>query len=131
MSTDTFVLCHKASESVEHIFFNCYFSERIWFFFKQILDLQASLTSIATLWTSWIPSLNSKIRILWDLISRALIWNIWLDRNNWIFNLSILNFNSIICETITCSFLGFLQLQTLFIIHQVKLCKGLSAISTL
>ena len=99
-ATDTCVLCHKNSETAEHLLLNCEFSERIWHFFGQILDLQSHPQSLLEVWTSWIPSIESQQQLLWDLLSRAIFWSIWFERNNRIFNLNVLSPISIIIKAI-------------------------------
>lgn len=78
-TTNTCVLCHKVSKTVEHPFIECEYLELIWSFFNQLLELQLLTLLVTRIWTSWLPSLNSNQRTLWDLISRAIVWNIWLE----------------------------------------------------
>ncbi|XP_039115891.1 uncharacterized protein LOC120251437 [Dioscorea cayenensis subsp. rotundata] len=56
-STDTCVLCHNASENLQHLFIDCEFSKRIWALFSQILEANSLPQTIPSLWTIWIPSL--------------------------------------------------------------------------
>lgn len=84
-ATNTCILCHRAFETMDKILYLFYdFSKQIWCFF-QIFELHSSPLSISKIWTDWIPFLHSQNRILWDLSSRAIMWNIWLERNNSLF----------------------------------------------
>ncbi|XP_039120377.1 uncharacterized protein LOC120256778 [Dioscorea cayenensis subsp. rotundata] len=99
-STDTCVLCHNSSETLQHLFIDCEFSKRIWAFFYHSLDSSSLPQSIPYLWTSWIPSLAPQSQPLWDLVSRAILWNIWLERNSRIFQLLALPQLSTIFKTV-------------------------------
>ncbi|XP_039141256.1 uncharacterized protein LOC120278572 [Dioscorea cayenensis subsp. rotundata] len=95
-STNTCVLCHNASENLQHLFLDCAFTNRIWAFFLQVLDSNSLPQSIPSLWSKWITNLNPQLRILLDLISRAVTWNIWIQRNTRIFQFNALPHFSII-----------------------------------
>lgn len=81
-ASDTCVLYHKDSKTTDHLLLKCEFTERVLVLLEQVLNLYSHPKSLSKVWTSWIPALDILHRILWDLISRAICWNIWLERNN-------------------------------------------------
>ena len=81
------VLCKKNDESIDHLFLHCEFSFRLWCKF---------LKEFGRLWV--IPKSNKKLlclgqgfflnrkgKVLWKVASTAIIWAIWLEQNNQIF----------------------------------------------
>lgn len=78
---------------MELLFLECI---HIWSFFTQLFDLHLYPPFVLNIWTSWLPSLNSNQRMLWDLFSRAIISNIWLERNIGIFQSLTLPFHNVL-----------------------------------
>lgn len=79
LSTTTCVFCHSANKSIDHLFIHHPFVERIWNHLCQIF--RAVNKENVEHW-----NLNSILRLgTPDLIVRDLIWNIWLERNTYIF----------------------------------------------
>ena len=86
-------MCHKASENLDHLFVDCVFSQSVWALVLQ--GLNTSLPSkipVIALFSSWkarypwvlkIPSLWNRI---WLSIPKFICWNLWLTRNDLIFN---------------------------------------------
>lgn len=95
---DTCVLHNKNTESVDHLLLNCDFLDQIWHFFKQNFGLHSHPRSISDVWTTWILSLQDLQRLCWDLLSRAIFWNLWLERNHHIFELHSLTPHSVISK---------------------------------
>lgn len=95
-ATDTCVLCYNDSETVDHLLIHCNFASRIWAFYASYLNLQSFPISLEYFWSSWIPSLDLRLRSPWDLLSRAIFWTIWLERNNRIFNCTFNSTSSIL-----------------------------------
>lgn len=99
-ATNTCVLCHKNSETVDCLLLHYEFSGRIWSFFKHILNFQSLPYSLTKVWTTWIPSLKACQRAIRDILSRAIFWNIWLESNHLIFNYNVLHPVSVMFQII-------------------------------
>ncbi|XP_039140503.1 uncharacterized protein LOC120277716 [Dioscorea cayenensis subsp. rotundata] len=95
-ATNTCVLCYNNSETVDHLLIHCEFASRIWAFYVNNLHLLTAPISLDQVWITWIPSLEAHRRTFWDLLTRAIFWNIWLERNNRIFNLAFLSTTAIL-----------------------------------
>ncbi|XP_039113778.1 uncharacterized protein LOC120249347 [Dioscorea cayenensis subsp. rotundata] len=95
-ATYTCVMCYKNSETVDHLLIHCDFASRIWAYYLNVLNSHSSPNSLDQVWLSWIPSLDASRRPLWDLLTRAILWNIRLERNRRVFNLTFLPISSVI-----------------------------------
>lgn len=70
----------------DHLIFKCTFAIYMWNHFEQVFILHDIPDFFDTLWDSWRNNLRCLQIETWDFISRALIWGIWLQWNNWMFN---------------------------------------------
>lgn len=107
MPTPTCVMCHADVESVDHLFTLCPFASLIWSHFGQLFGLRESPYSLTELWGNWRSSISKSIRVCWDMLIRAIIWNIWLERNARIFNFTCASSNSIVAKIVHMVLLWF------------------------
>lgn len=88
LSPSVCVLCFEKEESIDHIFIHCPFALKGWSFLLQIFGFTRCMPSRIDDWLlealqGW--HLKGKAKILWNCAARALLWNIWLERNYGIF----------------------------------------------
>lgn len=100
LPTATCVMCNAGIETVDHLFFSCPFATFIWNSLIPIFRLPSPPQSVHALWGSWRPKLSSHVRDAGDLIIRALMWNIWLERNARIFRDTYSACKSVLCKCI-------------------------------
>ncbi|XP_039129007.1 uncharacterized protein LOC120265183 [Dioscorea cayenensis subsp. rotundata] len=91
LPTATCVMCHAGVESVDHLFLQCSFAREVWGSFCRMLSFPEPPNSIRDLWLDWRGSMRPALRLSVDLVIKALVWNIWLARNDRIFNAKILS----------------------------------------
>lgn len=94
------MLSHRNLELADHLFLKCDYSYRICHFFKQNLGLYSHPQTISEAWSSWISSLYAQRRLFWDFLLKAIFWNLWLLRNNLIFNLHAFAPHSVLSKII-------------------------------
>ncbi|KAL4385238.1 hypothetical protein GQ457_15G008200 [Hibiscus cannabinus] len=79
--------CSVETESIDHLFFSCNFSWRIWSsianYWEISLVLQQNPMEVFLAW----PHLCSKVDSthMWRLLPFAIVWSIWLHRNEIVF----------------------------------------------
>lgn len=86
MHSITCVLCHTDVESADHLLIHCLVAYNIWNFFGQLLGLSRVPRSLVDLWGDWRKNIKKSLIFLWDLLTRAITWNLWLERNACIFS---------------------------------------------
>lgn len=91
LPTATCVLCHAGIESVDHLFLQCSYAREVWGSLCRMLHLPEPPISIRDLWLDWRGSMRPVLRHSVDLVIKALVWSIWLARNDRIFNAKILS----------------------------------------
>jgi hypothetical protein len=73
-------------ETCDHLFFECAVATAIWSEIRRILQIHITVINfdvIAGLWK------NNKQNALANLVSAAVLWSIWLTRNDMCFNRSV------------------------------------------
>ncbi|XP_039122026.1 uncharacterized protein LOC120258641 [Dioscorea cayenensis subsp. rotundata] len=96
LPTATCVMCHTNMESVDHLFLHCSLANEVWVFFCRLLSVPEPPDSMHLIWSSWRNSVRPEARLSVDFPVKALTWNIWLARNDRIFNAKILPTHCII-----------------------------------
>ncbi|KAH7674509.1 hypothetical protein IHE45_08G078400, partial [Dioscorea alata] len=86
LPTTTCVLCYAACESVDHLFILCRSVQPIWNFFLHLFGLPEISSSVEELWGMWWPNLGPRLPMLGSIIIKAVVWNVWLSRNDCMFN---------------------------------------------
>lgn len=86
LPTATCVLCRSTIESVDHLFVLCPVASQVWAFFVRLLHLLDLTRSLQALWSTWRLSLRPTLLVVETLVPKAIVWNIWLARNDYIFN---------------------------------------------
>src|SRR5664279_2284930 len=78
------VFCHK-DETIKHLFFECKFSSSIW----SIIQIGSTLyppRSIANIFGNWMNGVDHRFKRLIRVAALAVIWSLWLCRNEKVFN---------------------------------------------
>lgn len=89
LPTTTCVLCHSNIESVDHLFIQSPFARRVRYYFVNLLHLPVSPLSMNDIWSFWRLGLRPSIRDMGVLVVKVIVWNIWLVRNDCIFNANV------------------------------------------
>jgi hypothetical protein len=80
----TCVFCSH-DETIKHLFFQCNFARSIWSIIRAASGLYTP-TSIANIFKNWILGIDYKYMILLRVGAMALIWSLWLYRNDKVFS---------------------------------------------
>jgi hypothetical protein len=78
------VFCHE-EETIKHLFFNCQFTRSIW----SIIQIGSTLyppKSIANIFGNWLNGVDSRFKVLIREGAIAIIWSLWLCRNDKVFD---------------------------------------------
>ena len=99
------IFCNKSMESSSHLFIHCHFTWNIWMkllfnqgfcsFFPKFVD------DMCYQWSSMVK--GKQQNFTWQLIFLCVVWNLWLQRNDIIFNYATPNLQicfSIVCQSI-------------------------------
>lgn len=96
-SQDLCPLCNKCSETVDNLLVHCEFSCRVWNWRIYIWDHHwATPSSFIGIFRSWtLPCSQLFVKKVWWYVFYILVWSIWKERNEWIFNNSRSSVNMI------------------------------------
>jgi hypothetical protein len=72
-------------ETIKHLFFQCNFARSVWSVIQAASGLYPP-TSIANIFGNWLNGIDYKYRILLRVGAMALIWSLWLCRNDKVFD---------------------------------------------
>ncbi|XP_039134367.1 uncharacterized protein LOC120271756 [Dioscorea cayenensis subsp. rotundata] len=86
LPTATCLLCCSDTESIDHLFFRCPLARDIWDRLASIFSFPCIPSSCSDLWDDWYRELSPRLTLSCSLIARVFLWQIWLARNNCIFN---------------------------------------------
>jgi hypothetical protein len=78
------VFCHH-NETIKHLFFQCNFAHSIWPVNQMASNLYPP-SSVVNMFDNWLRGIHNKFRILILVGALALIWSLWLRRNDLVFN---------------------------------------------
>lgn len=100
-------LCRAEEESSQHLFLECPFSQSCWKLIISPLSRRETFDQITSLQKNWetsypYPKKNKNLIIrLWNSIPSTLCWQIWIARNNCIFNNRKPNISNTLAKTTT------------------------------
>jgi hypothetical protein len=72
-------------ETIKYLFFQCNFARSIWSVIQAASGLYPS-TSIVNVFGNWVHGIDYKYKILLRVGVMALIWSLWLCRNDKVFD---------------------------------------------
>ena len=81
----------RHDETIKHLFFQCKFARSIWSVIQVASGLYPSC-SVANIFGNWLHGIDHKFRNLLRVGALAVIWSLWLSRNDTIFNAKITSF---------------------------------------
>ena len=77
----------KYNETASHLFLFCPALSFLWNFFSETLGVKGRPGSLKSWWIVWRRKrVNSRNRVLWDIIMMAFIWVVSTGRNERVFN---------------------------------------------
>ncbi|XP_039123503.1 uncharacterized protein LOC120260129 [Dioscorea cayenensis subsp. rotundata] len=94
----TCVLCHAAIESVDHLFLHCSLARQVWWYFGRLLNLLGPPSALHLIWDRWRSSVRPDCRDIGDLVVKSIVWNIWLARNDYMFNATVVYAHALILK---------------------------------
>ena len=103
-----YVFCHK-DETIKYLFFKCQFASSIW----SIIQLNSTIyppKSIANIFGNWLNGVDNRFKQLIRVRALAIIWSLWLYRNDKVFNDKNCSLMQIIYRT-TATLRSWSQLQ--------------------
>ena len=78
------MFCHQ-NETIKHLFFQCRFARSIW----SIIQVASNLyppRSVTNIFGNWLHGIDKRFRKLIRVGALAIIWSLWLCRNDKVFN---------------------------------------------
>jgi hypothetical protein len=72
-------------ETIKHLFFQCNFARSIWSIIQAASDLYPP-TSITNIFGNWVHGIDYKYMTHLRVGAMALLWSLWLCRNDKVFN---------------------------------------------
>ena len=72
-------------ETIKHLFFQCKFARSTW----SIIQIASNLylpTSVANIFDHWLDGISNRFKMLLRKGAYALLWSLWLCRNDLVFN---------------------------------------------
>ena len=102
------VFCHK-DETIKHLFFECQFAISIW----SIIQIGSTIyppTSIANIFGNLLNGVDNRFKQLIRVAAVAVIWSLWLCRNDNVFNDKNCSLMQVIYRT-TATLRSWSQLQ--------------------
>jgi hypothetical protein len=84
-------LCLHAEETTDHLLLNCGFSKEVWMMAtgpQFALNFPPDIISLLLHWDSFYPFTvkgRTQAFLLWGMLPKFILWNLWLERNHRIF----------------------------------------------
>ena len=72
-------------ETIKHLFFECNFARSIWSSIQIVSNLYPP-KSVANVFGNWLNGIDKKFRTVIRVGAIAVIWSLWLSRNDKVFN---------------------------------------------
>lgn len=101
-----YCFCRAEEESIQHSFLLCPFAKRCWNQLTSPLETRGTHEQMHNLQKNWKKDFpyprkgkNNLIRV-WKCIPASLCWNLWLARNNHVFNNKMPKLDNVIAKTI-------------------------------
>ena len=72
-------------ETIKHLLFQCKFARSTW----SVIQIASNLyppTNVANIFGHWLDSISNRFKTLIRVGAYALIWSLWLCRNDFVFN---------------------------------------------
>ena len=88
------VFCHH-DETIQHLFFQCKFASSIW----SAIQIGSTLyppRSVSNIFGSWLNGVDPRFKMRIRMGVIAVIWSLWLCRNDKIFNNKVVSFMQVI-----------------------------------
>jgi ribonuclease HI len=98
--------CRAEEESSHHLFFHCPFAQSCWTQIVRPIKMEEIFDQLSSLQKNWVKGYpyskkgKNNITCIWKCIPATLSWQIWLARNNCIFNDKKPNLVRILAKTI-------------------------------
>lgn len=73
------------NETIKHLFFQCKFARSTWLVIQIVSNLYPP-TSVANVYGHWLDGISNTFSTLIQVGASALLWSLWLCRNDCIFN---------------------------------------------
>ncbi|KAH7655914.1 hypothetical protein IHE45_18G044600 [Dioscorea alata] len=86
LPTATCLLSYSDVESCDHLFFRCSIAKGLWNRLEPLFVFSRASSSCSGLWGSWYHELSPCRKLPSMLIARIVLWQIWIARNNYMFN---------------------------------------------
>lgn len=99
LPTTTCPLCYTDNKTVDHLFFNCLVAMSIWNRLSLTFAFSRAPSFELELWGSWYSGIDPKYRLSCSLITRAVLWQIWLAKNDCLFNAVHISMPSLLLKT--------------------------------
>jgi hypothetical protein len=81
----THCVFYHHNEMINHLFFQCRFARSIW----SLIQVASSMyppTSVANIFGNWLHGIDQRFRTLLRVGALAVVWSLWLCRNDKVFN---------------------------------------------
>ncbi|KAH7677249.1 hypothetical protein IHE45_07G070600 [Dioscorea alata] len=93
-------MCNSEIESIDHLFFLCPVANQVWCHFIGLFQFPDAPRSMSHLWGQWRLTWPKDKRVFGDLVSKSIVWNVWLARNDCLFKDIFTTVNCIIMKTV-------------------------------
>ena len=90
--------CGKEVETVEHLFFDCYLSWKVWMLCCSLWGVNwVTHKEPVIFFMAWQFAISDSERFkIWRMVFFAISWSIWLHRNDIVFNRKMFDLNQLI-----------------------------------
>src|SRR3954468_1027357 len=89
-------------ETIKHIFFSCKVARSIWSAIQMASNLYQP-SSVANIFGNWLNGIDKKLKTILRIGALAVIWSLWLCKNNKILSDTKITCLQVLCTGILCS----------------------------